>query len=88
MADLGCHSKPTVGLSRPGVAGETHRAVKGPTKRDERISIRLPGDVLERLRIVATSDGRSVADWSYRVIEQAIARAEAKLARGKPRSRQ
>jgi len=77
-----------VSLSRPGVAGETHRAVKGPTKRDERISIRLPGDVLERLRIVAASDGRSVADWSYRMIEQAIARAEAKLARSKPRSRQ
>jgi predicted DNA-binding protein len=70
-----------VRLSRDQVAGETHGLVKGPTKRDERISIRLPGDVHSRLKSIASADGRSVADWSYRAIERELLRAERHLAK-------
>ncbi len=53
----------------------------GPVKRDARISVRLPGEILGRLRIVAKLEGRSMADWAFRAIEAALVRAEARLAR-------
>jgi len=58
------------------------RAVtKGPLKRDRRLSVRVPEETLERLRVVAVADGRSVADWTLRAVERELVRAEAKLAR-------
>lgn len=53
----------------------------GSVKRDARISVRLPGEILARLRIVAKLEGRSMADWAFRAIEAALVRAEARLAR-------
>jgi len=55
--------------------------VLGSVKRDARISVRLPGEILARLRIVAKLEGRSMADWAFRAIEAALTRAEARLAR-------
>jgi plasmid stability protein len=55
--------------------------MKGPVKRDARLSVRVPQDVLTRLRVVAVADGRSLADWSYRAVLEALVRAETKLAR-------
>jgi hypothetical protein len=55
--------------------------VKGTVKRAARLSVRLPDDVLDRLRIVAKIEGRSAADWAYRAIEAALLRAETQLAR-------
>ena len=53
----------------------------GSVKRDARISVRLPEEILKRLRIVAKLEGRSMADWAFRAIEAALVRAEARLAR-------
>lgn len=53
----------------------------GPVKRAARLSVRLPSEVLNRLRIVAKLEGRSMADWAFRAIEAALVRAEARLAR-------
>ena len=55
--------------------------MKGPVKRDKRLSVRVPEDVLKRLRVVAIADGRSLADWAYRAVERELVRAEARLAR-------
>ena len=55
--------------------------VLGSVKRAARLSVRIPADILERLRIVAKIEGRSVADWAFRAIEAALVRAEAQLAR-------
>jgi predicted DNA-binding protein len=55
--------------------------VLGSVKRGARISVRLPAEVLERLRVVAKLEGRSMADWAFRAIEAALVRAEARLAR-------
>ena len=55
--------------------------VKGPLKRDKRLTVRVPEAVLERLRIVALADGRSIADWALRAIEREIELAEAQLAK-------
>jgi predicted DNA-binding protein len=55
--------------------------VLGPIKRDARLSVRLPEEILKRLRIVAKLEGRSMADWAFRAIEAALVRAEARLAR-------
>jgi len=55
--------------------------VKGPVKRAARLSVRLPDDVLDRLRVVAKVEGRSAADWAFRAIETALVRTEAQLAR-------
>ena len=46
--------------------------MKGPLKRDQRLTVRLPAAALERLRIVALADGRSISDWALRAIERAI----------------
>lgn len=54
---------------------------KGPVKRNARLSVRVPEAMLERLKIVAMADGRSLADWSYRAVLEALVRAESKLAR-------
>jgi predicted DNA binding CopG/RHH family protein len=54
---------------------------KGPIKRDARLSVRVPEAMLDRLKIVAMADGRSLADWSYRAVLEALVRAETKLAR-------
>lgn len=55
--------------------------MKGPVKRAARLSVRIPDDVLDRLRVVAKIEGRSAADWAFRAIEAALVRAEAQLAR-------
>jgi predicted DNA-binding protein len=55
--------------------------MKGPVKRGARLSVRLPDDVLDRLRVVAKTEGRSAADWAFRAIEAALVRAETQLAR-------
>ena len=54
--------------------------VKGPLKRDKRLTVRVPEAVLERLRIVALADGRSISDWALRAIEREIDLAEAQVA--------
>ena len=54
---------------------------KGPVKRDARLSVRVPGNMLARLKVVAMADGRSLADWAYRAVLAELVRAEAKLAR-------
>lgn len=59
--------------------------VKGPVKRDKRLSVRVPEDVLKRLRVVAMADGRSLADWAFRAVERELERAEARLARQRPK---
>ena len=61
--------------------------MKGPLKRDKRLTVRVPEAVLERLRIVAEADGRSISDWALRAIEQEIDRAEAKLAKRRSAAR-
>ena len=53
----------------------------GSVKRGARLSVRLPEEILDRLRIVAKLEGRSMADWAFRAIEAALVRAEARLAR-------
>ena len=63
------------------VAGETAERMKGPLKRDKRLSVRVPEEMLKRVRVVAMADGRSLADWSYRAVERELLRAEARLAR-------
>jgi predicted DNA-binding protein len=60
--------------------------VLGSVKRAARLSVRLPDEVLERLRRVAKLEGRSMADWAFRAIEAAIVRAEARLARRSSKS--
>jgi hypothetical protein len=62
-------------------AGETRGVTKGPVKRDARLSVRVPGNMLARLKVVAMADGRSLADWAYRAVLAELVRAEAKLAR-------
>jgi hypothetical protein len=41
----------------------------------------VPEAVLERLRIVAQADGRSISDWALRAIEREINVVEARLAK-------
>jgi predicted HicB family RNase H-like nuclease len=55
--------------------------VKGPTKRDKRLIVRLPDAVLDRLRVVAQADGRSISDWALRALERELELAEAQLSR-------
>jgi predicted DNA-binding protein len=55
--------------------------VLGPVKRGARLSVRLPVEVLARLRVVSKLEGRSMADWAFRATEAALVRAEARLAR-------
>jgi predicted HicB family RNase H-like nuclease len=50
--------------------------VKGPEPRDKRLTVRIPAALLARLRVVALADGRSLADWALRAIEQEIELAE------------
>jgi predicted HicB family RNase H-like nuclease len=70
-----------VSLHGLAVAGETGERMKGPLKRDKRLSVRVPEEMLKRLRVVAMADGRSLADWSFRAVERELVRAEARLAR-------
>jgi predicted HicB family RNase H-like nuclease len=58
--------------------------VKGPVKRDKRLSVRVPEDILKRLRVVAMADGRSLADWAFRAVERELVRAESRLTRKPP----
>jgi len=60
--------------------------VIGTVKRAARLSVRLPDEVLARLRIVAKLEGRSMADWAFRAIEAALVRAETRLSRRGNRS--
>ena len=55
--------------------------MKGPLKRDKRLTVRVPEAVLDRLRIVAQADGRSISDWALRAIEREIDVAEVQLAK-------
>jgi Arc-like DNA binding domain len=55
--------------------------MKGPLKRDKRLTVRIPEAVLDRLRVVALADGRSISDWALRAIEREISLAEVKLAK-------
>ena len=64
-------------LSQIGVDLQGIEIVKGPLKRDKRLTVRVPETVLERLRIVALADGRSISDWALRAIEREIDHAEA-----------
>ena len=53
--------------------------MKGPLKRDKRLTVRVPEAVLGRLRIVALANGPSISDRALRAIERESDFAEAQL---------
>lgn len=46
--------------------------VKGPEKRDERVTVRMPSSLRKAIERAAVRDRRSVADWIVLALEAAV----------------
>lgn len=54
---------------------------KGPEKRNARITVRMPEELLAKIQAAAESDRRSVADWIVLQLEAALAKKTGKTAK-------
>lgn len=52
---------------------------KGPEKRNARITVRMPEELLAKIQAAAESDRRSVADWIVLQLEAALAKKSRRL---------
>ncbi len=48
---------------------------KGPEKRNARVTVRMPEELLAKIQAAAEADRRSVADWIVLQLEAALAKS-------------
>lgn len=54
---------------------------KGPEKRNARITVRMPEELLAKIQAAAEADRRSVADWIVIQLEAILAKKPGKTAK-------
>ena len=54
---------------------------KGPEKRNARVTVRMPEELLAKIQAAAESDRRSVADWIVLQLEATVAKRTGKTTR-------
>lgn len=70
--------RPTLGANGSkfgprGLLSDDRRMVKGPERRTERFTLRLPASLRDAIDRLSAEDGRSPSDWIVRELQLAVA---------------